>query len=393
MMNKTQRLFDENAYTKEFECTVLACIRKGGLYGVITDKTAFFPGGGGQLWDDGLLDGQPVRECEESDGVIIHYVNSPFDPGKQIKGSIDWSVRFRRMQAHTGEHIISGIAHTEYGCENVGFHMDEELLTIDFDKELTEEQIERLERLANEAVWEDLKVSTWYPNPCELERADYRSKTEIEGDVRLVSILGTDLCACCAPHVSSTGQVGLISILSFQRHRGGVRLTAQAGRAAWEYSKRVYNEAVFAGRELSVKPEEICTAVKRSLSELEKLRFEARQLGKRLALSIISGINGCEGELCLIAAGLDQEALRQSANSAMERFGCRCAVFSKNDDGSYACCIGDPAGEAGAFAKEILTPLSGRGGGRGTMASGRAAAGEDEIRAFFANRGAKIVIV
>jgi len=393
-MDRTLRLFDENAYTKEFECLVLACIRKGELYGVITDKTGFFPGGGGQLWDDGVLDGQKVMECEEVGGTIIHYVNFPIDPGSIIKGSIDWPVRFARMQAHTGEHIISGIAHTEYGCENVGFHMDENnLLTIDFDKELTEEQTARLERLANEAVWEDLKVSTWYPNPCELERADYRSKIDIEGDVRLVSILGIDLCACCAPHVSSTGQVGLISILSRQRHRGGVRLTAQAGKAAWEYSKTVYNEALSSARELSVKPEELTAALRRSAAELERLRLEIKNMGKQMALNIIAGISECEGELCLVSSGLDQEALRQCANAAMERFGCRCAIFSQNEDGSYLCCIGDPSGEAGAFAKEILSPLSGRGGGRGTMATGRANANKDEITAFFANRSAKIVCV
>lgn len=133
------------------------------------------------------------------------------------------------MQEHSGEHIVSGIVHRLHGYDNVGFHLGSENTTLDFNGELSEEQLQEVERLANEAVFADLPVQISYPSKEELKTLDYRSKIEIEGQVRLVEIPGVDICACCAPHVTHTGEIGIIKFIACDRHRGGCRVTMLAG--------------------------------------------------------------------------------------------------------------------------------------------------------------------
>lgn len=205
----TERLYNQDVYTKTFTATVRSCQEASGRdgYEVILDRTAFFPEGGGQYGDIGWLSGIRVTDTQEKDGEVIHYTEEPLEAGSTIDGEIDWKIRFSRMQQHTAEHILSGLVHKRFGYQNVGFHLGDDLCTMDFNGPVTKEQMEEIEQEANRAVYQNIPVQILYPSEEELEGMEYRSKIEIDGQVRIVWIPGYDRCACCATHVGSTGEI------------------------------------------------------------------------------------------------------------------------------------------------------------------------------------------
>ena len=210
----TRRLYYEDSHQREFDGEVLACETEGEAFQVLLDQTAFFPEGGGQYADTGALNGVRVLDVKDRKGMIWHKTEGPLEPGTRVHGIIDWEQRFDRMQQHTGEHIVSGLVHQRFGYDNVGFHLGEDYCTMDFSGPITREELKEIEREANRAVFADLPVTVFYPSKEELEDLEYRSKIEIQGQVRLVSIPGYDLCACCAPHMAHTGEIGLIKLVN-----------------------------------------------------------------------------------------------------------------------------------------------------------------------------------
>ena len=228
----TEKLFYENAYTAEFDARVLVCKAHRDGFETILDRTAFFPEGGGQRGDAGKIGDVAVFDTVEREGEILHLSREPVPVGETLPCSIDFATRFERMQCHSGEHIVSGIVHSLYGFDNVGFHLGDGDMTLDFDKELTDGQVLRLERMANEAVAKDIAVEAEFPSPEELEELEFRSKKELSEAIRIVTIDGYDVCACCAPHVRSTGQIGMIKLLDRVRWKGGVRIRAKCGFSA-----------------------------------------------------------------------------------------------------------------------------------------------------------------
>ena len=244
----TEKLFYENSHLAEFDAAVTECRQNGECFEVELDRTAFFPEGGGQYADTGTLGGVPVLDVQERGGHILHMTEESFEIGTLVKGKIDWSERFMKMQQHTGEHIVSGIVHGRFGYNNVGFHLGSEDCTMDFDGEISREELAEIELEANRAVWKNLEVQTLYPSKEELAHIEYRSKIEIEGQVRIIVIPGYDTCACCAPHVERTGEIGVIKLVNMQRYKGGVRVTMLCGiRALADYAvKQREAEAVSA---------------------------------------------------------------------------------------------------------------------------------------------------
>ena len=231
-MNK---LFENDSYLTRFTARVLSCAQGKKGYDVTLDQTAFFPEGGGQPYDTGTLGGVQVLEVHDRGGQIVHTCAAPLEVGSQVEGIVDWERRLDHMQQHSGEHIVSGLAHAKYGCDNVGFHMGSDVVTIDLNVELDQQQLEELELEANRYLWQDRPVQLLYPTSDELERMDYRSKKAIQGQVRIVTFPGVDTCACCGTHVRSAGQVGLIKLLSVQRFRDGVRIELVCGGRALRY--------------------------------------------------------------------------------------------------------------------------------------------------------------
>lgn len=270
----TEKLYDSDSYLKEFTATVLDSYPSQEGYITVLDKTAFFPEGGGQPSDTGNLDGVKVYDVRINDGIIYHYTTEQLTKGQVVKGEINFERRFDFMQQHSAEHIVSGVAHKLYGCENVGFHLSEDIVTLDFDKPLKNDDIRKIELLANEAVYKNAQIKCYYPSSEELKQIDYRSKKEIEDDIRIVEIEGLDFCACCAPHVKFTGEIGLIKLLGVEKLRGGVRLEMKAGRRALLDYCRKQAEISKVSSELCVKQLEISEGVLRLKNELSELKFK-----------------------------------------------------------------------------------------------------------------------
>ena len=231
MKDLTEKLYYQNGHLARFTARVLSCARDEKGWAVKLDRTAFFPGGGGQEADEGELSGLNLLGLREEGEDVVHLVPEPLEPGALVEGKLNWPLRFARMQGHSGEHILSGTVHRLFGCDNVGFHMGAEDITIDFNAELSREDLARAELETNRAVWRNVPVRTLLPSPGELAEMEYRSKKELSGEVRIVEIEGVDRCACCAPHVGNTGEVGVVKIIDSMRHRGGTRLSILCGEA------------------------------------------------------------------------------------------------------------------------------------------------------------------
>ena len=385
-MYTTEKLFERDSHLREFSARVLDCRREGDVWAVILDRTAFFPEGGGQAGDRGELEGVRVLDTQIRAGEILHMTDGPLAAGQPAAGRLDWDLRFRRMQDHSGEHIISGLVYQRYGYQNVGFHLGDGEVTLDFSGELTGPQLEELELLANRAVTDNLPVRTWYPGPAALKRISYRSKLDLTENVRLVRIPGIDTCACCAPHVKRTGEIGLIKILDFMRHRGGVRIHILCGMDALaDYGARYRATKEISGL-LSAKQLETPGAVRRTLEELETAK---RQLGEerlRGALEKAAALEPTEGNLCLFFPELDMRALRELVNGGMEKCGGICAAFT-GGDGDWRFIIGSRHVDLRQASKTILAGIRGRGGGSPEMIQGSAAGSREEIEAWFSAYG------
>ena len=292
-----EKLFYADAHLRKFTARVLSCEESGRLFAVTLDRTAFFPEGGGQSGDIGTLGGARVTDTREERGEILHFCDAPLVPGAEVTGELDWETRFARMQIHSAEHLVSGHAHALWGCGNVGFHMDEHGATIDFDRELDAPQLMRLERLVNEDVWKNLPINILWPAEEELAAMPFRQKKELSMPVRIVEVPGVDLCACCAPHVSFTGEIGLVRLKDRMRHRGGVRFTMLAGRAAYEDAALCAAETESLSRLFSAPQNALCAAAERVLGELEEEKYARAAAERRYVEARLAARKPCEGNL------------------------------------------------------------------------------------------------
>lgn len=378
----TQKLYYIDSHLFAFTAKVLSCEEGRDRWEIILDKTAFFPEGGGQPADRGVLNGVTVLDVQERGDKIIHYCDGPLEVDGTVDGYVDRELRLCRMQNHSGEHVFSGIAHRLYGCENVGFHMGNSDLTIDFDRELSEEEVLRIETEANQAVRENLPIRATFPSKEELSRLAYRSKKELQGDVRIVEIPGVDRCACCAPHVSNTGEIGLIKVLTFERHRGGVRLVLACGMWALREVREKQNSVAEISVLLSAKRNEVAGAVQRLLQERDTLKEKNAMLAMELVHFKAAQQPETDGNICLFEAIPDEIAVRELVNLLMEKCGGIAAVFFPGIDGVTRYIIGSRHVDLRKASRDINTGISGRGGGRPEMIQGSASASEEEIRTF-----------
>lgn len=377
----TEKLYYIDSHLFDFEATVLDCrqVEKG--WAVILDRTAFFPEGGGQQADTGFIGAAPVRDVQEQGGEILHFCGEALPVGAHLPCRVEREKRLVRMQNHSGEHIVSGLAHRLFGRENVGFHMGEDCMTIDFDRELSWQQLMEVETLANEAVRENLPVLCSFPEGEALEKLEYRSKLELTENVRIVEIPGIDRCACCAPHVERTGEIGLIKILDAERHRGGVRLSLCCGMLALR-DYRVKQENIAAiSQALSAKRHETAGAVSRLLSEQQRSKERIAALSMELARLKAERCPVTEGNLCVFDNVLDEVALRELVNLLMEKCGGIAAAFSGSDETGYRYIMGSRRVDLRRCAKEINRLIDGRGGGKPQMIQGSATADAERIRA------------
>ena len=379
----TEKLYERDSHLREFTARVLDCREYGDSCAVVLDRSAFFPEGGGQGGDRGVLNEARVLDTITREGETLHITDIPLSVGATVTGTLDWDLRFRRMQDHSGEHIVSGLVHREYGYNNVGFHLGDGEVTLDFSGELTESQLGEIEMLANRAVTADLPVQTWYPDAAELAATEYRSKLELTENVRLVRIPGVDTCACCAPHVNRTGEIGVIKILDFMRHRGGVRVNILCGMDALEDYRARYRATKEISGLTSAKQLETPGAVRRLLEELEKSKYALGQERRRSALEKAEALEYRKGNLCLFFPELDMRSLRELVNAAMEKCSGVCAAFT-GTEGDWKFILGSRHVDLKAASGELLAGIRGRGGGSPEMLQGSAAGTRQEIEAWFA---------
>lgn len=394
----TQLIFEEDSYAKECRAKVLECkeVRRKTedgeelLYGIVTDCTVFFPEGGGQPADEGTLAGEKVVDVQREEGKVYHYVAKSFNPGEEVELAIDFPVRYRRMQNHSGEHLFCGLLHKLYGYENVGFHMSGDCLTVDVNGVLTGEDMKKLEKLANEGVYANAAITAVYPEtPEELE---YRSKLDLKEEIRVVIIENYDACACCAPHVRSTAEIGLIKVMDYMSHRGGTRFTLKCGGDAMEDYGMLHDEIGQVMRIFSSKREECHLAAAR-VSEQLKAQQETITLLKRQITALyteklrdsVEKNGGLKPELIFDEA-LDEVQMRTLINEGVTIASGVVAGFMGKDGEGYRYIIGknEAAEEPDLreLAKELNGALNGRGGGSPKMIQGSVAATREEIEAF-----------
>ena len=378
---QTRKLYYEDPFQKGFASAVVSCEETKGGYAVVLEETAFYPEGGGQPCDIGTLGSANVLDVREKDGVIVHLCDRPLAAGASVSGKIDWTRRFDHMQQHSGEHICSGLICARFHCDNVGFHMGADTVTIDFNADISWEELLEIEQTANRYIYEDHPIDIQFHRGAELDKIDYRSKKPLEGDVRIVAFPGADCCACCGTHVARSGQVGLVKFLSVQKFRDGVRIEMLAGRRAHRYLSACWEQDVHVAQALSVKPTASLAGVERVLAELSALKLRCARL-EESAFAQTAAQYENKGNVLLFEEEMDGDSLRKLCDAVTKTCGGRCAVFA-GADGAYKYAIGHTDGDLRELTKTLNAALSGRGGGKPNFVQGSVSASRAEIEAFF----------
>lgn len=386
----TEQLYYQDSYIKDFEAVVLSCIPNGNHFEAVLDRTAFFPEGGGQCADTGVLHIEnreiQVFDVQERNGEIIHFIDKEILPGQTVIGELDFQERFSKMQQHTGEHIISGIVHRRFGYENVGFHLGKEEVTMDYDGPLTPEELRSIEYEANQVVAENREIRAYFPGTEELEKIPYRSKKELQGKIRIVEIQDCDICACCAPHVKTTGNVGLIKITNAIRYKGGMRLWITCGMRALEDYNQKEASVVQISNMLSAKQQEVTDAVKRLTEEIQQLKEKAAKMQERLVMGYLESEKvvlkeNPNANLLLFEKELDAMAMRNFVNAGMELTKGVCGVFIGDEKQGFRYVLGS-SGDIREIGKKLNAAFQGKGGGKPPMIQGSLVGQEEKIREF-----------
>ncbi|MDD2973224.1 MAG: alanine--tRNA ligase-related protein [Lachnospiraceae bacterium] len=360
------------------------------VYQVVLDQTSFFPEEGGQSPDRGTMreSGQDaglvrVLNVQIRKDVIVHTVLGKLEVGQEVWGDVDWKHRFYNMQQHSGEHIFSGLVHSTFGYDNVGFHLSDSGVTMDFNGAMTEEQILQIEGQANEAITKNIEVLVTYPGKAELMEMDYRSKIAIEGQTRIVTIPGYDRCACCAPHVQRTGEIGMLKVVNTQNYKGGVRVSILCGfRALADYQEKLTQVSRISAL-LSAKPELTADAVEKMKSELTAVKQQLIGAKQSLIIQKIQQMTDSERNVCMFEQDMEAMVMRVAVNTMMETHGGYCGIFVGNDETGYHYIVGTKDGDARELGNLLRERFQAKGGGKPEMIQGSMQASEKDIREVF----------
>ena len=377
----TEKLYYKDAYIKEFYASVISSNKCEGGFDTILDKTAFFPKEGGQSADTGSIADARVLDVYEEGGTV-HHITDREASGENILCKLDFESRFDKMQCHTAEHILCGIIHRLFGLDNVGFHIGECEVTFDISAPLSREELDRVELLANRVVFANIRVDTYFPDSDELAALEYRSKLELSENVRIVKIGDVDSCACCAPHVAYTGEIGLIKILEAMKHRGGMRIWIVAGeRALLDYRKKYENIKEISAA-LSVPQHTTADALEKYMADTDNSKRENKSLRRSLAEARADAVEYTDKNAVFFFEGFSIEELRYFVNAAAGKASGMLVALGGNA-GDYKYVITSDSVNLSEKIKEINAALSGRGGGKPNAVQGSFGASLDEILAFF----------
>ena len=392
-----KKLYYEDVRKTVFDAVVTECHydEKKKLYKVVLDQTAFFPEEGGQVADKGTLTFYEANQTETTilplldahikSDVIYHYVEKEIPVGTVVTGNVDWKQRFDFMQQHSGEHIISGLVNRHYGYDNVGFHLGLQEVTLDFNGVLSMEQLLEIEKEANQAIWKNLPVEITYPSATQLQALEYRSKLDLTENVRIVFIPGFDVCACCAPHVDTTGQIGIIKVTNVQSHRGGVRVNILCGnRALEDYCIKQKNAASISAS-LSVKQNQISEGVERLKDEL----FKQKEITNRLQADLLKNLANSlpapseTPNAILFVEPMDDIAIRNQINELVGTYPGYSGIFWGNDSDGYRYIIGSTSLDCRELACVLREKFGAKGGGKAPMIQGNVIAKRAELESLF----------
>ena len=389
-----KKLYYEDVHMTEFEAVVTECIydEKKNVYKIVLNQTAFFPEEGGQVADKGTLSfvqepgleptHLPLLDAHIKQDIIYHYVEKEIPVGTVVKGRVDWEQRFDFMQQHSGEHIISGLVNKQYGFDNVGFHLGLQEVSLDLNGVLTLEELRVIETKANEAVWKNLPIHIAFPSSEDLSALEYRSKLDLTENVRIVTIPGYDTCACCAPHVDTTGQIGMIKITNVQSHRGGIRVNILCGnRALRDYTVK-QNNAFAISASLSVKQDLIADGVER----LKEENFKQKEVMNRLQTTILKSMADNlpapaeSTHAILFVEPMDDIAIRNLINDLVPKYAGYVGVFWGNDIDGYRYIVGSSTLDCRELATALREKFGAKGGGKAPMIQGNVAATQEQIK-------------
>ena len=393
----TQRLYYDDVYMKEFDAKVLRCEASGSNWKIVLDRCAFYPEGGGQSGDRGILADPAsdrmiqVADTQEEGEDIVLVCDAPVPEGSSVRGTLDWEYRFDRMQNHSGEHIISGLIHTRLGYNNVGFHMSADRMTIDLDGEISEEVLREIEQKANEIVWSNVPVRIDTYTEEEAEEIEFRSKRELHGQIRVVSIPGADVCACCGTHVAFTGEIGPIRIVSHVRFKGGIRMELMCGRWAYLYMTEVFRQNHQVSVLMSSKMLETAGAVTKLLDDQTQLKGRMIGLFYEQIERKADELAGT-GDVLIFAQNYTPVLVQKLTARVMEKTDSAVFSFAGNDEEGYKYAVGQTGGDLKAFVKDMNEKLSGRGGGKPFFLQGSVSSDLESIVKFFSERIRGIII-
>ena len=382
-ISNTLRLYDADAYATEFDAVVLSCEKltdkKHTTYAVILDQTLFFPEEGGQSPDKGTLNESNVLDVQIKNNIITHYLDAPLTVGDAVHGIINWQHRFFNMQQHSGEHIFSGIVHERFGFDNVGFHLSDQIVTMDFNGALSQEDIDEVEWSVNEVISKNIEILISFPSKEELESMSYRSKIEIEGQVRIVTIPGYDVCACCAPHVKRTGEIGMLKVMNVQNYKGGVRISILCGfRALAAFREKNHIVADLMGV-LTTGQDKLVDTVSKMKTSNQDLNYQLGVTKQKLLEQKLKDIPDDQTNVLLFESDIDAPIMRNVINQLIETHPGICGVFSGNEEEGYSFIIGSKEIDCRTIATTLREKLGARGGGSAQMIQGSIKAKAEEI--------------
>ena len=375
----TEKLFEKDSMLKNCTATVISCTPKDNGYLVVLDRTIIFPEGGGQLSDEGFINDARVSYAADVDEEVVHYVDKPLLVGSQVKVTLDWSVRLDHMQQHCGEHILSYAFWKECGANNIGFHMNNDVVTIDLDKELTEEDMLKAETFANAELWADKPVHVDYMMDVEAFKLPMRKKNEkLHGNLRIVSIKDGDICTCCGTHPTSTGMIGMIKILRVEKHKGGVRVEFNCGLRALRDMQLRTKTLLETSNMLSVKVEEVPAAVTKLKEEILELISKVKAKTMEIFLLQLPqimdkaplAVNGCKVVM------VTQECDAKEAKALMQLLSAQPKViigivYRSGNRVNYQFGLGEGAqGDCKAYCLAANEIFAGKGGGSAIFAQG-----------------------
>ncbi len=412
----TKQLYYQDVYMKEFDASVISCREGREGFEIFLDRSAFFPEGGGQSGDRGYLivaggqsqsdhgldnggaSGQQeacfaaqagekvtVLDTQQENDEIYVVCDRPVAEGSSVHGVLDWQFRFDRMQNHSGEHIVSGIIHRRYGYQNVGFHMSQDRMTIDLSGEITDEALREIEAEANRIVWTDVPVRTDVYTEEEAAKVEFRSKKDLHGIIRVVTIPGADVCACCGTHVKRTGEIGPIRLISHEKFRGGIRIELSCGRWAYEYMSGIFDQNHQVSALVSARPLETAKAVRKVLDDENALKFTLLQMSYAEIDREADKLEGA-GPVLIFAKDYDPVLVQKLAAKVMEKNGGIAIVMSGADQTDYHYAAGEKDGDLKTLIKEMNQNLSGKGGGRPYFQQGSLKADKEQITEYLKNR-------